>query len=160
MKEGALDEVGRYFHLNPVRIRGLGLSKKDQQRAGVIGCPDPGGELVTRRVTQLRDYAWSSWRMYAGLELAGSWLCRDRLQGGRGGRSLKEQRRSLRECTEVSAPVRKPAESAGLEFPIDTVFRTARRLAEPWTTKCLPAALVAHVDDPEEHPKEGRMACA
>ena len=60
----------------------------------------------------------------------------------------------------MSAPVRKPAESAGLEFPIDTVFRTARRLAEPWTTKCLPAALLAHVDDPEEHPKEGRMACA
>jgi len=104
LKEGALDEVGRYLHLNPVRIRGLGLSKKDQQRAGVIGCPDPGGELVTRRVTQLRDYAWSSWRMYAGLELAGSWLCRDRLQGGRGGRSLKEQRRSLREYTE--APIR------------------------------------------------------
>ena len=48
LKEGALDEVGRYLHLNPVRIRGLGLSKKDQQRAGVIGCPDPGGELVTR----------------------------------------------------------------------------------------------------------------
>ncbi len=60
----------------------------------------------------------------------------------------------------LSASVRKPAESAGFEFPIDTVFRTARRLAEPRTTKCLPAALLAHVDDPEEDPKEGRMACA
>ena len=29
LKEGALDEVGRYLHLNPVRISGLGLSKKD-----------------------------------------------------------------------------------------------------------------------------------
>ena len=31
-------------------------------------------------------------------------VCRDRLQGGRGGRSLKEQRRSLRKYTE--APIR------------------------------------------------------
>ena len=28
--EGRLEEVGRYLHLNPVRIKGLGLSKEDQ----------------------------------------------------------------------------------------------------------------------------------
>jgi len=33
LKEGALDEVGRYLHLNPVRIRGLGLSKKEEKLA-------------------------------------------------------------------------------------------------------------------------------
>ncbi|MBX3731164.1 MAG: hypothetical protein KF791_01070 [Verrucomicrobiae bacterium] len=100
----ALDEVGRYVQLNPVRITGLGLSKRDQQRARVIGCPDPGRELVSRRVTVLREYAWSSWRMDAGLEPGAKWLCRDRLQGGCGGRSLQEQRRSLRAYTE--APIR------------------------------------------------------
>lgn len=104
MEEEALDEVGRYIHLNPVRISGLGLSKKDQQRARVTGCPDPGEELVSRRVSVLREYPWSSWRMYAGLEPASTWLCRDRLQGGCGGRSLKEQRRALLEFTE--APIR------------------------------------------------------
>lgn len=104
LDEGAMDEVGRYIHLNPVRISGLGLSKTDQQRARVIRCPDPGKELVSRRVAVLREHAWSSWRMYSGLEPAAAWLCRDRLQGGCGGRSLKEQRRALREYTE--APIR------------------------------------------------------
>ena len=104
LDEGTLNEVGRYVHLNPVRIAGLGLSKKDQQRARVIGCPDPGRELVSRRVSVLREYPWSSWRMYAGLEPVSAWLCRDQLQGGCGGRSLKEQRRALREFTE--APIR------------------------------------------------------
>jgi hypothetical protein len=54
--EGRLEEVGRYLHLNPVRIKGLGLSKEDQRRARVMGCPDPGAELVARRVTALREY--------------------------------------------------------------------------------------------------------
>ena len=40
-----------------------------------------GRELVSRRVTALREYAWSSWRMYAGLEPGAQWLCQDRLQG-------------------------------------------------------------------------------
>jgi len=42
--------------------------------------------------------------MYAGLEPAASWLCRERLQGRQGGRSLKQQRRSLWKHTE--APLR------------------------------------------------------
>ena len=58
MEEEALDEVGRYIHLNPVRISGLGLSKRNQQRARVTGCPDPGQELVSRRVSVLREYPW------------------------------------------------------------------------------------------------------
>ena len=70
----------------------------------MTGCPDPAKERVTRRVTFLPDYTWSSWRMYAGLEPAASWLCRERLQGRQGGRSLKQQRRSLWKHTE--APLR------------------------------------------------------
>ncbi|MFM8358833.1 MAG: transposase [Verrucomicrobiota bacterium] len=104
LEERALDEVGRYVHLNPVRIAGLGLSKRDQQQARVVGCPDPGREWVSRRVAELEQYPWSSWRMYSGLEPAAKWLCRDRLQGGCGGRSLRGQRRALREYTE--APIR------------------------------------------------------
>ena len=46
-----LDEVGRYLHLNPVRIGGLGLGKADQRRARVLGCKDPRRELVSRRLT-------------------------------------------------------------------------------------------------------------
>lgn len=104
LEESALDAVGRYLHLNPVRIAGLGLSKRDQQKARVAGCPDPGNELVSRRVATLREYRWNSWRSYAGLEPGPEWLSRERLQGGCGGTSLAEQRRALREYTE--APVR------------------------------------------------------
>jgi REP element-mobilizing transposase RayT len=60
LEEPALDDVARYIHLNPVRIGGLGLSKQDQRRARVLGCDDPGWELVARRVATLRDHAWSS----------------------------------------------------------------------------------------------------
>ena len=77
LEERALDEVGRYVHLNPVRIAGSGLSKRDQQRARVVGCPDPRRELVSRRVAELGEYPWSSWGVYAGLEPAAKWLCRD-----------------------------------------------------------------------------------
>ena len=66
--EQALDRVARYLHSNPVRFEGLGLCKQDQRRAKVSGCMDPGAELVARRVTLLREYRWSSWRVYAGLE--------------------------------------------------------------------------------------------
>ncbi|MBL9173481.1 MAG: transposase [Verrucomicrobiales bacterium] len=104
LEERALGEVGRYIHLNPVRVGGLGLSKQDQRRSRVLGCEDPGEELVTRRVSLLREYPWSSWRMYVGSEPSSAWLCRERLQGGCGGRSLREQRRALREYTE--APIR------------------------------------------------------
>jgi putative transposase len=102
--EGRLEEVGRYLHLNPVRIKGLGLAKEDQRRARVMGCPDPGAELVARRVTALREYGWSSWRVYAGLEPAPGWLNLDRLLGGNDGSRDRQRRAALVAYTE--APIR------------------------------------------------------
>jgi hypothetical protein len=104
LDEFRLDEVGRYLHLNPVRIGGLGLSKEDQRRARVLGCEDPGRELVSRRLATLEGYPWSSWRVYRGSDPAVPWLRCERLLGGCGGKSIKEQRRALRTFTE--APIR------------------------------------------------------
>ena len=70
---GSLDEVGRYLHLNPVRIHGLGLSKKDQRRVRVMECENPGMELVSRRIATLRSHRLSSWRVYSGVERHGDW---------------------------------------------------------------------------------------
>ncbi len=98
--ETALDGVARYLHLNPVRIGGLGLSKDDQRRAKVLGCPDPGAELVARRIAVLRGHRWSSWPVYAGLEPAPGWLTTDRIRGGCGGRRPSEQRAALVRYTE------------------------------------------------------------
>lgn len=101
--ESALDGVARYLHLNPVRIGGLGLAKDDQRRAKVLGCPDPGAELVGRRMAVLRGHRWSSWPAYRGLEPAPGWLSTDRILGGCGGRRPGEQRAALARYTE--APV-------------------------------------------------------
>jgi hypothetical protein len=96
--------VARYLHLNPVRIGGLGLSKSDQRRAKVIGCEDPGRELVNRRLRVLREYRWSSWRVYGGAEPAPRWLETSVIGKGCGGRSRAERRAALRAYTE--GPIR------------------------------------------------------
>ena len=98
--QAALDAVARYLHLNPVRLGGLGLSKEDQRRAKVVGCADPGATLIAQRLGALRDYPWSSWRVYAGLEAAPGWLTRERIASGCGGRRAQEQRAALISYTE------------------------------------------------------------
>jgi putative transposase len=106
-------EVARYMHLNPVRIDGLGLGKTDQRRARVLGCENPGRELVKRRLEKLREYRWSSWRAYAGAETAPDWLETGVIARGCGGRSRAEQRAALRACTE------EPIRQGNLESPWD-----------------------------------------
>lgn len=103
-QDGALDRVARYVHLNPVRTGGLGLDKAAQRRARVRGCEDPGAELVAQRLRLLREYPWSSWRVYGGFERGPGWLRTDRLEAGCGGRGRKAQRVALVEYTE--APIR------------------------------------------------------
>ena len=68
------------------------MGRDAQRQARVLGCADPGAELVERRLRVLREHRWSSWRVYAGLEMAPSWLNRDRIQGGCGGRGKESQR--------------------------------------------------------------------
>ena len=97
-------EVARYIHLNPVRIGGLGLSKSDQRKARVLGCANPGEELVKRRLETLREHRWSSWRIYMGAEPNPGWLQGDVIGQGSGGRSRAERIAALRAYTEE--PVR------------------------------------------------------
>jgi len=97
-------EVARYMHLNPVRLDGLGLDKAAQQRAKVLACPDPGAELIRRRLDQLQNYQWSSWRVYSGAEPAPTWMETAIVAEGCGGRSRQDQRKALRQFTE--APIR------------------------------------------------------
>ena len=66
--------LSRYLHLNPVRIRSLGLDKAAQQtlRAGLSDKPEP--ELIARRLALLRAYSWSSYHAYIGRKAAPPWL--------------------------------------------------------------------------------------
>lgn len=103
-EESQAVEVARYVHLNPVRLGGLGLSKADQRKARVLGCENPGQELIRRRLETLRAHAWSSWRIYMGLEPEPGWLDTRVIGRACGGRSRAERRAALRAYTEQ--PVR------------------------------------------------------
>jgi len=108
---GVVEVVARYVHLNPVRMGRLGLGKAEQQRSKAVGRGDPGAELVRRRLEELRNYRWSSWRVYGGMEAAPSWLETTTIESGCGGRSRAERRRALREYTE------QPVRQGRLESP-------------------------------------------
>ena len=99
-EEGKAVEVARYIHLNPVRIGGLGLSKSDQRKARVLGCENPGQELVKRRLEVLREHPWSSWRIYMGAEPNPGWLEIGVIGRACGGRSHAERRAALKSYTE------------------------------------------------------------
>ena len=99
-EEKSVAAVARYVHLNPVRIDGLGLGKEDQKRARVIGCAEPGRELVQRRLRKLAEYPWSSWKVYARSQPSPDWLERGVIGRACGGRSLAERRTALRKYTE------------------------------------------------------------
>src|SRR5437870_4951436 len=72
--EGAIGEVSRYVHLNPVRVGAMRLGKVAQQRsrAGLVEEPEAG--LVAERLKRLAGYRWSSYRAYVGRERAPKWL--------------------------------------------------------------------------------------
>jgi hypothetical protein len=110
-EESKAMEVARYLHLNPVRVGGLGLSKSDQRRARVLGCENPGQELVKRRLAVLRDHPWNSWRIYMGVEPNAGWLETGVIGTRCGGRSRVERRAALKAFTE------QPIRQGGLESP-------------------------------------------
>jgi putative transposase len=99
-EENKMVEVARYIHLNPVRVGGLGLSKSDQRRAKVLGCENPGEELVKRRLRVLREHPWSSWRVYMAAEPNPGWLETGVISRGCGGRSRAERMEALKAYTE------------------------------------------------------------
>ncbi|MEI8197724.1 MAG: transposase, partial [Phycisphaerae bacterium] len=58
-----------YLHLNPVRVKGLGLGKRERkaERLGIL--PPPSPEMVKARLEALRQHPWSSYLDYAGYRL-------------------------------------------------------------------------------------------
>jgi hypothetical protein len=66
-------EASVYVHLNPVRLKGLGLGKSERQAEGA-GLVEPSAELVQARLETLREHRWSSYLAYAGYRAAPGWL--------------------------------------------------------------------------------------
>ena len=100
MEEGLGWELSRYVHLNPVRVRGLGLSKDRQQKQRVGVGQQSSAQLVRERVEGLRKFRWSSYRSYIGLTETPEWLTTGAiLQSGKK-RGRREQRESYRRWVE------------------------------------------------------------
>ncbi|HVM62407.1 MAG TPA: hypothetical protein VMV72_16220, partial [Verrucomicrobiae bacterium] len=101
LEETAGMEVSRYVHLNPVRIRGLGLDKSAQQRSrdGMIDKADAA--QIRERMQRLRRYPWSSYRAYLGLAEAPQWLTTRRVLEMIGRGRWAERRKAYREFVET-----------------------------------------------------------
>ena len=74
-----------YIHLNPVRVAGLGLDKRSV-KAENHGLKRPDPALVDRRVKLMRQFCWSSHRIYGGLGAALPWLSIAELRRRAGGK--------------------------------------------------------------------------
>jgi REP element-mobilizing transposase RayT len=71
-------ELSAYMHLNPVRIKGLGLGKRERaaERAGMA--QEAVQDLVQERLRTLREHRWSSYGAYGGYGRKPAWLsCED-----------------------------------------------------------------------------------
>ena len=89
-----------YIHLNPVRIKALGLGKDDRSRekAGMLP-EEPKPELVLARLDTLRKHRWSSYPAYAGYVDKPAWLYCDELWRRRSAKG-DDPRREYREWLE------------------------------------------------------------
>jgi len=89
-----------YLHLNPVRVGRLGLSKREQQRSRAIGKAEVDRVAIAERIERLREYRWSSYRAYIGLERCPDWLERQTVLNWSGGKGARAGRLRYREHVE------------------------------------------------------------
>jgi len=67
-------ELSVYVHLNPLRIKQLGLGKQDRAGARLGQGTAPSDEALKERLKRLRAFRWSSYRAYAGYAPIPEWL--------------------------------------------------------------------------------------
>lgn len=95
-------ELSLYVHLNPLRIKALGLSKAERRAANQGMSRAPSRQEVTARLQKLRQYRWSSYRAYAGYERAPEWLQTEALWR-RASRAKAERIKTYRKDTQGRA---------------------------------------------------------
>ncbi|HEV2210908.1 MAG TPA: transposase [Verrucomicrobiae bacterium] len=140
-------EVARYVHLNPVRVAGLGLDKRQvsASRAGPVARPKAG--LIAERLRVLREFPWSSYRGYAGYCAPLAWVWREPLARACGGKTDAQRRAALRQYTEQplrQGTVERPWDRlvAGLVLGTEAFARRLRQenrgnKREQWQLKAL-----------------------
>ena len=90
-----------YIHLNPVRVKALGLGKEDREREKAGFLPkEPTGEQVKARLAKLRGHRWSSYPAYAGYAPKPEWLTCETLGRRAGAERGKDDKAGYRRYLE------------------------------------------------------------
>jgi REP-associated tyrosine transposase len=93
-------ELSRYVHLNPVRVKGLGLDKRARRGARLGLTPAASEEVVRQRLQVLREFRWSSYRAYVGGQEPPEWLDRKLILERSCRGSLADQEQAYRKFVE------------------------------------------------------------
>jgi REP element-mobilizing transposase RayT len=131
-QDAGWQEVARYVHLNPVRVAGLGLDKRQRAASGAGLVAKPDSQMIAERLRLLREFRWSSYRGYAGYCAPLAWVWREPLAGLCGGVTDQDRRAALREYTEQAirqGAVERPWDRlvAGLVLGTEDFARRLRR---------------------------------
>ena len=73
-EESQLNEITRYLHLNPVRIKRFGLETRSRKAKEKGAGQALDAQAVRSAIHYLREFRWSSYRSTIGLEKAPDWL--------------------------------------------------------------------------------------
>ena len=93
--------LSQYIHLNPVRVKWLGLDKRGRRLEGLgLKCAQ-NAEEAAARLAVLRGHRWSTYWFYAGYGTGPEWLKTDEILGRAGGDDDKERKRHYREKLEA-----------------------------------------------------------
>ena len=89
--------VSRYVHLNPVRVRRLGGSRRqrEKQAQGAESGRRLSREVAQVRLRALREHRWSSWSAYRGTQRAPQWLAMQEVTEGFHFSGRKARRREV-----------------------------------------------------------------
>jgi hypothetical protein len=66
-------EISAYIHMNPVVMSSTGFGKKDRA-VERLGWKKPDKEQVKKRLDEIRNFEWSSYRAYGGYAGKPDWL--------------------------------------------------------------------------------------
>ena len=85
--------LSRYVHLNPVRLERLGSGKEERRAQRQGAGAQASRELIAARLSQLRQFRWSSYPAYAGYARPPEWLDVRSVLAFGGGRAAERTRR-------------------------------------------------------------------
>jgi putative transposase len=112
---GVAATVADYVHLNPVRVKRLGLDKAAQRRWRSGMGEASAGTVVAERLRRLRQYRWSSYRAYVGWADCPYWLTRERILEALGGGRLGQRERMGKYRRQAEQMVREGREESPWE---------------------------------------------